>query len=334
MTIPVPIKRGVKGILAKSPYRTHRTLPTMVPAAPSLVRAIDRIRFRRAAPVATSSLEARYPLAEIERHAACPLCGHDVVRIRYHTQKQYWVGQCEACALLYRVPAIRPERVAALYQTGDYSSFLESDYSRHRQELYRERLDAFSPMFDDGAGRTLLDFGCGTGLFLDVAAERGFDVHGVDLAPDSVERARQRFGVERVGTDLSDLGPSTPDRFDVVTLWSVLAHIAEPWDQIRELYELVAPGGRLLIHTVNADCLQRRAFGGWWNGFTKNHLIFWDEENLRRLLLEVGFSQVESRPFYDIPGDDLHFRRRLLDRHHRAVDHQDGGNMLTVVATR
>lgn len=329
----VPIKRVLKDVLARSPYRSHVTVPTMVPGAPTVVHAVDRMRFLRAAPVAVSSLDALHPPGEIEHHAPCPLCGHDVVRIRYDTG-QYHVGQCDACALLYRVPAIRPERVPDLYQTGDYSSFLESDYSRHRQQLYRDRLGAFTPMFDDGAGRTVLDFGCGTGLFMDVAAERGFDVHGVDLAPDSVERARQRYGIERVGIDPSDLGPGTPDRFDVVTMWSVLAHIAEPWEQIRELHKLVAPGGRLLIYTVNADSLQRRAFGGRWNGFTKNHLIFWDEKNLRRLLLEVGFSEVETRPFYGIPRGDPQFSRRLIDRHYRAVDHRDGGNMLNVVATK
>ena len=36
-------------------------------------------------------------------------------------------------------------------------------------------------------GRRLLDFGCGNGLFLDIAHERGFECFGVDLAADAVE---------------------------------------------------------------------------------------------------------------------------------------------------
>lgn len=244
------------------------------------------------------------------------------------------MGQCGGCGLFARVPAVRPERVPDLYKTGDYSAFLDGEYSNHRQQLYRRLLDAFSPMFDDGSGRTLLDFGCGTGLFMEVAAERGFEVYGVDLAPDSVERAREKFGVDRVEETPADLGPDTPERFDVVTMMSVIAHIAEPRELIRDLYERISPGGRLMLYTVNADALERRAFGSRWNGFTKNHLIFWDATNLRTLLQQVGFRDVEFRHAYGLPRDDPNFRPKLTDRHYRAVEKYNGANMLHAVATK
>ncbi|GAA2770189.1 class I SAM-dependent methyltransferase [Nonomuraea dietziae] len=54
-------------------------------------------------------------------------------------------------------------------------------------------MDAFSPVFEHGEGRRLLDFGCGAGLFLELAEQRGFDAVGVDLSPDSVEQANARL---------------------------------------------------------------------------------------------------------------------------------------------
>ena len=51
-------------------------------------------------------------------------------------------------------------------------------------------MDGFGPLFADGAGRRLLDFGCGAGIFLELAHRRGFEGYGVDLSPESVERAR------------------------------------------------------------------------------------------------------------------------------------------------
>ena len=53
---------------------------------------------------------------------------------------------------------------------------------------------AFGTLFDDGAGRRLLDFGCGTGTFLELAHRRGFDAYGVDLSPESVAHAREPTG--------------------------------------------------------------------------------------------------------------------------------------------
>ena len=79
-----------------------------------------------------------------------------------------------------------------LYGGGSYASFLSGHYKRRRQEDYTLAMDAFGPLFADGRGRRLLDYGCGVGLFLDLARERGFDAAGVDLAPDAVAEARRR----------------------------------------------------------------------------------------------------------------------------------------------
>jgi 2-polyprenyl-3-methyl-5-hydroxy-6-metoxy-1,4-benzoquinol methylase len=49
----------------------------------------------------------------------------------------------------------------------------------------------FGPLFAAGAGRRLLDFGCGNGL-LDLAHARGFECYGVDLAEDAIEHARRK----------------------------------------------------------------------------------------------------------------------------------------------
>jgi 2-polyprenyl-3-methyl-5-hydroxy-6-metoxy-1,4-benzoquinol methylase len=299
---------------------------------------VDRVRRARTRPQSTLELAGSLPPSEIEHHAPCPACEADRVRVRYHPRfgggRSYWVGQCDECDLLYRVPAIRPERVPDLYSTGTYADFLDGDYGHLRQNLYRYVLDKFSPQLDDGAGRTVLDFGCGTGMFMEVAAERGFEVYGVDLAPDARARAADRWGASRVAAEPSLLGSGGPQQFDLITMWSVLAHIADPADQIGDLGDRLRPGGQLLIYTVNADSLQRRAYGSRWNGFTPNHLIFWDRKNLERLLLKSGFSAVDFRHQYEVARDSQDFSDRLIARHHRAVERFDGANMLGVLATR
>lgn len=277
----------------------------------------------------------------MEVHRPCPLCGHDGVRVRfspgYETADgtaRYRAGHCAGCGLLYRVPAIRPERVHELYSDGTYAAFLEGAYGDTRRTRYRMVLDAFSPSFDDGEGRTVLDFGCGTGVFLDLAIERGFDVHGVDLAPDARRIAGDRIGHDRVARSPEHFGSHVPRTFDLVTMWSVLAHISEPLAHMRWMRTLVSPGGNLLVYTVNSRSLQRVARASRWSGFTKNHLIFWDPDNLRRLMLEAGFSRVDFRPFYGISDEIADtFPEHLLRRHRATVDRWDGGNMLAAVAT-
>ena len=56
---------------------------------------------------------------------------------------------------------------------SQYSRFLGGGYAKGRQRRYAVVMDAFAPLFSAGGGRRLLDYGCGTGAFLQVARERG-----------------------------------------------------------------------------------------------------------------------------------------------------------------
>jgi SAM-dependent methyltransferase len=73
-------------------------------------------------------------------------------------------------------------------------------------------------LLGDGPGR-LLDVGCGTGAHTAAFAQRGWDVVGVDISEDLLERARER-GVDVVRADAAAL-PFADTSFDaVVSMWT------------------------------------------------------------------------------------------------------------------
>ena len=158
-------------------------------------------------------------------------------------------------------------------------------------------MDAFAPLFAAGDGRRLLDFGSGAGLFLEVAHERGFDAYGVDLSPDSVEYARTRpGGANSFHGSPSEVPEIAAGGFDVVTLWSVLAHLPRPVEDLSMLRSLLTADGVLLVLTVNANSLSLKSKRADWPGFTPNHLMFYSPATLCRLLAQVGFGAVVMRP--------------------------------------
>jgi len=229
-------------------------------------------------------------------------------------------------------PDIRPERVGDLYSDG-YAGFLTGRYAENRQEDYRVALAAFGPLFADGAGRRLLDYGCGIGLFLEVALERGFDACGVDLAPDAVREARRR-GLRAWHGTAGDVPEVAAGEFDVVTLWSVLAHLPRPIDELAMLRRLLAPDGVLLVSTVNANSLLLKAYGERWGGFTRNHLIFSSPTTLPRLLRAAGFAAVCVRPMYGggVERGEAGLSDRQERRLYRAVMRGNQGTMLRATA--
>lgn len=310
-------------------------------------RALREMQWRkliRTSPVISlDEYRSRVKLGAIEEFITCHMCGESKQQPLYKPSKvkkngkiawSYHVVRCPSCGFLYRNPNVLPERLGDLY-SKNYSTFLTGNYASNRQRRYRQAMDAFKPVFEEGDKRRLLDFGCGAGYFLELAEERGFDAQGVDLSPDSVKEANERLtsATAHFGAP-EDVPEIAAGGFDVVTLWSVLAHLPRPVEDFTSFRNLLAPGGVLMILTVNAQSLLLKAYGSQWNGFTRNHLMFYSRETMPSLLRQAGFAGVAFEPFY---GDTIEAGTTKLSAAHterlrRSVQASDGGNMLRALA--
>lgn len=111
------------------------------------------------------------------------------------------------------------------------------------RQLYVAILDRLSPL----AGASLLDAGCGAGLFCRLAAARGAAVVGLDSAPALLDIARER--VPSGTFDLGDVGnlPYDDATFDVVTGINSFPYVSSPIAALREAKRVAKPGGRSQI---------------------------------------------------------------------------------------
>jgi SAM-dependent methyltransferase len=281
--------------------------------------------------------------ANIEVTGGCLLCGDGRLQELFHPRDgrngpprwDYHVVRCVACGLLYRHPRIRPERLGDLYSSGRYATFLRGKYSGKRIRRYEVTLESFGSLFASGNGRRLLDFGCGNGLFLDLAHERGFDCHGVDLAADAIEVARSKpSGKKAYQGSPVDIPELAAGGFDVITMWSVLAHLARPVDELRMLRRLLAPDGVLVLLTVNGGSLKLKRQLDQWAGFTPNHLAVFSPDTLPRLLSRAGFASAVMPPWYGEPVEigSTRLTAGAQRRLRRTIDRGNRGNMLRAAA--
>jgi 2-polyprenyl-6-hydroxyphenyl methylase/3-demethylubiquinone-9 3-methyltransferase len=104
-------------------------------------------------------------------------------------------------------------------------------------------------------GLTLLDIGCGGGLLCEPMARLGFAPTGVDASDRNIGVARTH--AEEVGLGI-DYRCATAEalladgaRFDVVLNMEVIEHVADPGAFLRDAAGLLAPGGLMILATLN-----------------------------------------------------------------------------------
>lgn len=107
-------------------------------------------------------------------------------------------------------------------------------------------------------GRTLLEIGCGPGMFLEFFHRAGFDVTGCDASPVMVAASRHRLG-ERVECSVGNAThlPYDPDSFDYVALLTVLEYLDDPELALREAARVARRG--VIVGYVNGWSFYRLA---------------------------------------------------------------------------
>ena len=114
--------------------------------------------------------------------------------------------------------------------------------ARHRP-LRRALLGALGPL----AGVRLLDVGCGVGLLIREAAERGAWVAGVDTADELLEVARWALPDADLRVGVPERLPYDNGRFDVATACNTLCYAVDVPAAVHELIRVVRPGGRVAV---------------------------------------------------------------------------------------
>ncbi len=84
-------------------------------------------------------------------------------------------------------------------------------------------------------------------------------------------------------------------KFDCITAFDVIEHVATPEAFFQRASELLKPGGRLFLSTPDQSSVVARAFGRWWHYYHRFHLSMFGPATLRRLAAKHGFEWLAIR---------------------------------------
>ena len=169
-----------------------------------------------------------------------------------------------------------------------------------------DRLVRFVPAPSSPDAR-LLDVGCGSGTYMKLMRDLGWQVRGVELDEGAVRTARKANLDVRQGT-MDDLDPDVDGLFDVVTVGHVIEHTHDPIAALTAARSVLKPGGTLWIGTPNLGSLGARLFRARWRALEPpRHLVVFTGSSLTAALQRAGFTDV--RPVRSTASAPWHFQR-------------------------
>lgn len=153
----------------------------------------------------------------------------------------------------------------------------------------------------EGAGKSLLDVGCGDGYLAEILAGRGYKVTGVEKRGGYSDRFPA--AVRLVEADLEGGLPPLPETYDYVMCADILEHLRRPEDLLAQLRSVLKPGGVLIASLPNSGNFYFRmnvllgrfpqAAGGL---FDRTHVRFYMWKGWRMLFENAGFRITWVRP--------------------------------------
>lgn len=249
------------------------------------------------------------PVARAPR--PCPNCGaSDAERLWVTANPEPGVAGWEysrcKCGMVYTVMAPTPSELDRVYKSGG----AQQEWVRLQQnstELEIDRLKFRWALEKAGwpfGGYRILDIGCSTGTLLCAADEMAVGLEGVtagvEINAEAAEVCRSRLNPGPCPKVLrprwlDDKIGSVSGPFDLVVLWEVLEHVLEPEAMLARAWDLVAPGGKLMLCVPNFASYAVMVLREHCPCFGLGHINMWTPDTLDSLLGDLSPAYHELR---------------------------------------
>jgi len=235
---------------------------------------------------------------EYKNNIVCEVCGNSAPEnfsLKFD-RKDFKVTECNKCGFVF-IPQFYRQQIP--YENYRDEEVLESvrrgnNYIKIRR--HKLRLKLIKKYAKSGK---LYDIGVGWGHFLYTAKLMGFDASGVEISELMHHYATTDLKLDVVHDNFFNLGlPS--DNWDVATMWDVLEHINEPDKAIEKVWDILKPGGYLVLQVPQIDSKVARKQKGKWSMMSIEHINYFSKKSIKTLLEAKGFEVVKYKSSYEL----------------------------------
>lgn len=231
---------------------------------------------------------------------ACPICGCEECKPFADIYK-YPYAECEKCGHIFSQMPPNNQAVAALYanESDKHSAqrqiYIDAETFKKRiEQIARPKVDYCSSIIP--ADGLWVDLGCGTGELLMAAAQKGWQVKGIETDPAEVEFGRNQ-GLDIIQSDVSSLKSEELRNAKVLSLLNLLEHMREPAGILAKLVNALPAEAYVVIEVPRHPSLSsfvNLAFPhlAYRHIYAPDHLHAFTEKSMEIMLDNAGLNTV------------------------------------------
>jgi len=209
---------------------------------------------------------------------------------------------------LETTPQPKEEKLSEYYKTEDYISHtdskrnvLEKVYHVVRSISLQRKLKLINSFSSTNTQhintevKSLLDVGCGTGDFLQVAQNNKWQVSGIEPNQEARDIANRK--TSNTVSKTEQLLVFKKHSFDVITLWHVLEHLPNLEEQVSVFKSLLKENGTLIIAVPNYKSYDAKHYKNFWAALdVPRHLWHFNQDSISKLFAKENMKVVKTLP--------------------------------------
>jgi SAM-dependent methyltransferase len=224
----------------------------------------------------------------------CPICSSAAVgqvnQLAFYSsrgERTTAILSCQACGLFWRAFEDPAFPLETHYEMSSYTQLQAEENWRRTRALFFLQLLTLIQGFHHARADSLLDFGCGYGHLMDLAAGRGYTCAGVELVDHLRERLRPRYDMYKT---LEEVGEK---QFDAITCIDSLYYSANPAGDMVQMAHLLKADGVMVVRIANRAPLLRlmlRVRGTFTNEHMGDQVFALNDKTMRLLAGRAGLA--------------------------------------------
>lgn len=235
---------------------------------------------------------------------------NEAIRLHDHlvSKQLFKINECARCGFRFIANPPHESKAAAYYATEEYVEHSDSSKGLINQVYHRARKwmlhYKYRLVHNLERKKKILDFGTGTGYFLNFMKQKGYEVSGIEISDKARSFGQTKFGLPIYSPE-AIFDPEFDQGFGYITFWHVLEHVYEPDRVVQRLHEILEKKGVLVVALPNYKCLEAGYYKEYWNGYdVPRHLWHWDMASFEQYANKHGFKLMKTKilpldPFYN-----------------------------------